>query len=70
LNLQQDIEKDNMQYYEIEMKRLEIIYKSSSLKAEELAKRADEKQRQIMELTRKIEGVSKSPSPVKRQLED
>jgi hypothetical protein len=32
-------------YYDAEMKRLDLIVKSSSIKAEELAKRADEKAR-------------------------
>ena len=54
LQLQKDIEKDNSQYYEAEMKRLELIFKSSSLKAEELARRADEKQRQIIDIEKKL----------------
>jgi hypothetical protein len=38
--------------------------KSAMMKAEELARRADEKQRQINEMTRKL-GMSQSPSPTK-----
>jgi hypothetical protein len=64
--LQRDIEKDNNQYYEAELKRLDIIYRSSALKAEELAKRADEKARQIAEVEKKIGIRSNSPSPDKK----
>jgi hypothetical protein len=43
LSLQRDIDKDNHLYYDEEKKRLSIMAKSVSLKAQELARRADEK---------------------------
>lgn len=70
--LQEDIERDNTRYYEQEASRLQIMERSTALKAEELARRADEKQRQIGEITRKMQGLgatsaygSKAGSPLK-----
>jgi hypothetical protein len=54
LRLQTDIEKENTQYFQQEIKRLTLIEKSSSAKLEELARRADEKQKMIIDLERKL----------------
>jgi hypothetical protein len=43
--LQSDIERDNNKYYENEKERLVIMQKQIQMKAEELARRADEKSR-------------------------
>ena len=56
LHLQSDIEKDNTKYFEQEKQRLMIMSKSVSTKTEELARRADEKQRQLSDITRKLGG--------------
>jgi len=64
LQLQRDIERDNSKYFDTETQRLLLNTKAASLKAEELAKRADEKQRQINEMSRKL-GLGSSPSPIK-----
>lgn len=64
LQLQRDIERDNSKYFDTETQRLLLNTKAASLKAEELAKRADEKQRQINEMSRKL-GLGGSPSPTK-----
>lgn len=43
-----------------------LMVKSTSMKAEELARRADEKQRQIGDVQRKLGvSMSKNPSPIK-----
>jgi hypothetical protein len=41
--LQEDIERDNTRYYEGEVQRLLLMEKSTAMKTEELARRADEK---------------------------
>ena len=58
LRLQTDIEKENTQYFQQEIKRLTLIEKSSSAKLEELARRADEKQKMIIDLERKLQPTS------------
>ena len=45
LKLQRDIEHDNTKYYDAEKQRLILMQKSTAAKVEELARRADEKQR-------------------------
>lgn len=45
LGLQRDIERDNTKYFESEKQRLLVMSRSVSSKAEELARRADEKHR-------------------------
>ena len=54
LKLQGDIEKDNNNYYEIEKERLAAMQKSIQLKAAELVRRADEKDRQLNEINKKL----------------
>lgn len=54
LRLQTDIEKENTVYFQQEIQRLAIIEKSTSAKLEELARRADEKQRMLTELEQKV----------------
>jgi len=65
LHLQKDIERDNVKYYDAEKRRLELVMKSAQTKSEELARRADEKQRQITEVQHKLGMRSRSPSPIK-----
>lgn len=54
LQLQTDIDKDNTKYFESEQQRLLLMSRSTAMKAEELARRADEKQRQLAEISQKI----------------
>ena len=61
LQLQRDIELDNGKYFDAETQRLLLTARAASLKAEELARRADEKQRQINDVSRKL-GGSLSPA--------
>ena len=56
LTLQKDIDRDNHSYYENEKQRLSIQARSTALKLEELCRRADEKQRQINDIAKKIHG--------------
>ena len=50
LRLQTDIEKENTLYFSKEVARLSLIEKSSKAKAEELARRADDKSKSINDL--------------------
>ena len=56
LTLQKDIDSDNHSYYENEKQRLQIQARSTALKLEELCRRADEKQRQINDIAKKVHG--------------
>ncbi len=55
--MQRDIERDNTKYYEGEKDRLLAMAKSTSAKVEELARKADEKQRQIAEISKRASGA-------------
>lgn len=54
LSLQRDIERDNTKYFEQEKERLMVMAKSTSAKVEEMARKADEKQRQIAEINKRM----------------
>lgn len=54
LRLQTDIEKENTAFFQQEIQRLAIIEKATTAKLEELARRADEKQRMVIELEKKV----------------
>ena len=55
-----------MKYYEAEQQRLLLMSKSASMKAEELARRADEKSRQLGDMQRKLGmTASRGASPTK-----
>ena len=60
LKLQTDIERENTVYFNAECKRLTLIERSSKVKVEELARRADEKSRSINDLQRKIDTTARS----------
>ena len=66
LQLQTDIDKDNNKYFEAEQQRLLLMARSTTMKAEELARRADEKHRQLNEITQKAGmQASRTSSPMK-----
>ena len=69
LQLQTDIDKDNNKYFEAEQQRLLLMARSTTMKAEELARRADEKHRQLNEVSQKA-GIqaSRAQSPLKTGL--
>ena len=54
LRLQTDIEKENTVFFQQEIQRLSIVEKATSAKLEELARRADEKQRLVNDLEKKV----------------
>ena len=66
LRLQSDIQRENDEFYKREIERLELVEKSATAKLEELARRADEKQRLLNETQKKLShDQSRIPSPLK-----
>lgn len=54
LKLQTEIEKENNVFFQQEIARLRLVDRSASLKLEELARRADDKHKNISDLQKKI----------------
>ena len=67
MRLQSDIQKENDEFYKREIQRLNLVEKSATSKLEELARRADDKDRSIVQLSKKIgHDVDRHTSPHKR----
>ena len=69
LQLQKDIERENSGFFQQEKQRLSLIEKSAAAKSEELAIRADDKQKTLQEMTRKLDSGKRFVSPT-RDVED
>lgn len=54
LRLQSDIQRENDEFFKREIERLQLVEKSAQAKLEELARRADDKQRLLNETAKKV----------------